>query len=313
MTFLLRGMLLTLVFLSTSSSVSAAWSRTGHMVIAAIAYRALPPQLQTEYTELLSHHPDYTSWKNSYDSLYVDIELGEYLFMQASFWPDVIRRSRTSIYDHPTWHYTNYPLTMAALTGEVSDVAASITPENDVRHGFNESIRILFDESSSLESKAAHLSWVIHLVGDIHQPMHAVASISDMYPEGDRGGNMFFVRPDSSSGSVNLHSFWDSLLGRSDDARKARNETTRLIHLVGPTHKPTENDRTRVTEWALESRKHAIEHAYLKGTLKATDAENRLQAEVLPPDYAHNAKQLAEQRAVISGYRLARVISSPNK
>ena len=313
MTSLLRVALLLLILSTVPVYTSAAWSRTGHMVIGGIAYRTLSPEWQTHYTELLAHHPFYEIWKATYDSLSVDVPLGEYLFMQASFWPDVIRRGGVSPYDHPTWHYTNYPLSVATLTGQQTEIEASITPENDVRFGYNESMRILFDESASLESRAAHLSWVIHLVGDIHQPMHAVASVSTMYPEGDRGGNLFFIRPNEDSEGVNLHAFWDGLLGRTDDVRNARNETTRLIHLLGPQYRPASQDKTQVTEWALESRALAIEYAYLKGTLKATDRENRLEAAVLPADYAGNAKQVAERRAVVSGLRLARVISEKDK
>ncbi|MBX2818809.1 MAG: S1/P1 nuclease [Rhodothermaceae bacterium] len=309
MTLFYRVVVLTLLLVSISASSSAAWSRTGHMVIAGIAFRSLSPDLQLQYTELLSHHPDYTSWKSDFDSLNVDIELGEYLFMRASYWPDVIRRQGSSEYDHPTWHYTNYPLTMAALTGADSTIGASLTPENDVRFGFDESLRVLFDESATMENRAAHLSWVIHLVGDVHQPMHAVASVSEMYPEGDRGGNLFFVRPTERSPGMNLHAYWDSLLGRSDDVRTARNETTRILALVSPDHKPAESDNTRVNDWALESRSYAIEYVYLRGELTATDSENRIRAAILPSDYAQNAKQVAEKRAVKSGFRLARVIS----
>lgn len=309
MTSILRVVTLVLLVSGLFASSSAAWSRTGHMVIGAIAYRTLSPEWQKSYTELLAHHPSYELWKGTYEMLDVDIELGEYLFMQASFWPDVIRRGGASEYDHPTWHYTNFPLTMSVLTGETSEVSASLTPDNDVRYGYEESIRILFDESQSLESRAAHLSWVIHLVGDIHQPMHAVAFVSEMYPEGDRGGNLVFIRPAAESEGINLHAFWDGLLGRSDDVRNARNETTRLIQLVAPDHKPGVGDATRVNDWALESRGVAIEYAYLQGALKATERENRAQAMILPPEYAGNAKQIAEKRAVQSGFRLARVIS----
>ena len=79
------------------SRPAQAWSRNGHMIIAAMAYRALPASLQEEYTALLHHHPDFDRWRQAYADLDVEISLGEFLFMQASIWPDAIRRQRKSI------------------------------------------------------------------------------------------------------------------------------------------------------------------------------------------------------------------------
>src|SRR5262245_1253753 len=88
---------------------SFAWSSAGHMVIAAEAYRQLTPKTKAKVDELLKFHPDYEKWTNSFsaDSSSVNLEL--FVFMQASTWPDNIRR-KGSEYDHPQWHYIDYPL-----------------------------------------------------------------------------------------------------------------------------------------------------------------------------------------------------------
>ena len=302
-------MLFVILLLVLPVTESLAWSRTGHMVIAAMAYRNLPERLQEEYTEILRAHPFYEAWEEAYNSLSVDISLGEYLFMQASFWPDVIRRAGVNAHDFPTWHYTNYPLTPQVLSGNVSTIEPTLTPENDVQHGFRESLLILFSDASSNELKAIYLSWVIHLVGDAHQPLHCVALVTDLYPEGDRGGNLFFVRPTENSEGINLHAFWDGLLGRSADARNARNETTRLLQQRKEERYEGKKDASMMEEWMLEGRELAIEYVYLRGTLPATDRDHREKAAILPADYAKNAKEIAEKRSVLAGYRLARVLS----
>lgn len=301
-----RYVLLLFIF-SLPLSECVAWSRTGHMVIAAMAYRTLPAELQESYTELLTHHPDYAAWKSDYDKLEVDIELGEYLFMQASFWPDVIRRAG-SIYDYPTWHYTNLPLRPGVFSGEITEIESTLTPENDVVFGFNESVRTVQNSSLPMEQRAAHLSWILHLVGDVHQPLHTVALVSEIYPEGDRGGNLFFVRPTEESRGVNLHAFWDSLLGRSDQVRNARNETTRLLHGTEASYRPPEGDTTRIGDWTLEGRALAIEYVYVRGTVGSALEENKEQAPLLPSDYARIAKGVAEQQAIKAGIRLARIL-----
>ena len=44
------------------------------------------------------------------------------------------------------------------------------------------------------EEKAIYLTWLMHLVGDIHQPLHCTAVFREQFPNGDKGGNDAFVR-----------------------------------------------------------------------------------------------------------------------
>lgn len=283
------------------------WSRTGHMIIAAMAYRTLPAHLQEAYTDLLRHHPAFEEWEQSYNDLNVDIDFGEYLFMQASFWPDVIRRAGSD-YDRPTWHYTNFPLTKSMLVGANTAIGETLTPANDVLHALDESHRILSDPSMNEADRAAHLSWMLHVVGDVHQPLHCVALVNDTYLEGDRGGNLFFVRPSRSSEGVNLHAFWDRLLGTSDDVRNARNETTRLLASGGFEPADRVDLSMNFRDWALEGRALAIEYVYLNGQLEGAVRDGARRAPLLPRSYAGDAKELAEKRAVVAGQRLAKVL-----
>lgn len=67
------------------------------------------------------------------------------------------------------------------------------------------------DVNSSIEDEARGLAlrYLIHYVGDIHQPLHASARVNHQYPKGDRGGNSF--KTPSHGGSYNLHSVYDSV------------------------------------------------------------------------------------------------------
>src|ERR1035437_7516773 len=86
-----------------------AWSGAGHQVIAADAYRQLFPALKTKVSEILNAHPDYEKWRESFTGDSANLDLGMFIFMRASTWPDEIRR-RKSEYNHPKWHYVDYPL-----------------------------------------------------------------------------------------------------------------------------------------------------------------------------------------------------------
>jgi hypothetical protein len=91
------------------SPPAKAWSGAGHQVIAAEAYRQLSPDLQKKVTEILKAHPDYAKWKESFTSESPNLDLPAFIFIRSSTWPDEIRR-RGNQYDHPHWHYIDYPL-----------------------------------------------------------------------------------------------------------------------------------------------------------------------------------------------------------
>ena len=66
------------------------------------------------------------------------------------------------------------------------------------------------DESA--ESRAVNLCWVLHLTGDLHQPLHAATIVTPQKPHGDElGGSYFVIGPEGRK--VNLHVFWDDLAG----------------------------------------------------------------------------------------------------
>jgi hypothetical protein len=81
-----------------------AWSGAGHEVIAAEAYRQLPPALQKKVTEILKAHPDYEKWEKSFTSESTTVDFPTSIFIRSSTWADEIRR-RKSPYNHPKWHY----------------------------------------------------------------------------------------------------------------------------------------------------------------------------------------------------------------
>jgi hypothetical protein len=61
-----------------------AWSGAGHQVIAAEAYRQLPPALQKKVTEILKAHPDYEKWEKSFTSESANLDLPTFIFMRSS-------------------------------------------------------------------------------------------------------------------------------------------------------------------------------------------------------------------------------------
>ena len=214
-----RCALFSLLFVSFCFS-ALAWSGEGHMVIAGIAYKELSPETKSKVNAALKAHPDYQKWTNTFAGDMAGMDMETYVFLRASTWPDEIRR-KSSTYDHPKWHYIDYPLRAPKFAMQEPDENG-----DDILFGLKESQKIVEDTQASAESRAAHLSWLEHLVGDIHQPLHCASYFSKEFPKGDKGGNSFYVKP--ATATVKLHSLWDGLLGTRNEPRTALNEATRL-------------------------------------------------------------------------------------
>src|ERR1017187_1341683 len=271
-----------------------AWGGAGHQVIAAEAYRELSPELKAEVFAVLKAHPDFAKWSAAYHPN-ANFDLAAYVFIRSSTWPDEIRRSG-SPYDHPNWHFIDYPLRPPAFFLEPSP-----KPTDDILFGVQQCEQTLSDTNANAELRAAYLSWLIHLVGDIHQPLHCASLFNDAYPNGDRGGNDFYVRPAQSG--VRLHGIWDGLLGSSPNPRTQMNYGIAIDAKYPRTALPELTAHTSPKVWSLESRELAIEKGYLRGALQgSTNAET---APELPADYTKAAKAVAERQAALAGYRLA--------
>jgi len=73
------------------------------------------------------------------------------------------------------------------------------------------------DASIPDAQKAIAIAWLEHLIGDIHQPLHASGRITDTEPKGDQGANLFLLTPKDAprEKQENLHWFWDSIIVRA--------------------------------------------------------------------------------------------------
>jgi hypothetical protein len=272
-----------------------AWSSPGHQVIAAEAYRLLPLNLQKRVTEILKAHPDYQKWQKSFTADNPSLDLATFIFMRSSTWPDEIRR-RENPYDHPKWHYVDYPLKPTKFPVEPGP-----DPTDDILFGITRCEKTLSNPKATAEDRAVYLSWLIHLIGDLHQPLHCCSLFTTECPNGDKGGNSFYIKP--ATRGISLHRFWDGLLGTSGKPGAHLNYA--IQNEAEHPQKTLKELRKAKTpkKWTLESRAIAVEKVYLHGKLKgSTDRETAVD---LPEGYTKTAKAVAETQAALAGYRLA--------
>jgi hypothetical protein len=109
--------------------------------------------------------------------------------MLAARWAADIR-TRDQAQSRLPWHYVDFPF---KPEGEPASIQAIQPPPENILTAIAVNERILRNGSDPAKRGIA-LSWLFHLIGDIHQPLHTIQLFSREYPNGDRGGNEMCVR-----------------------------------------------------------------------------------------------------------------------
>jgi hypothetical protein len=168
--------------------------------------------------------------------------------------------------------------------------------------------RVCADSKSDPAMRGLLLAWLMHDVGDLHQPLHATALFSrKLFPDGDRGGNSV-----KTVQSFNLHSLWDQFPGRDDRLRESRNTALALVndseHAAAGKRAAEQLDE-RV--WMEESHRLAGEAAYdaeVRAALARMEAAGSIEPIDLSEAYLKAGGLIAKRRLVEAGYRLGAVL-----
>ena len=301
------------VLLLCLATTALAWNDAGHMTIAEIAWRALSPAQRDQASSVLKQHPHYAELLAA--QVPPGVNTNEWVFLKASTWPDMVRPGGDAHapkpdyithYHHGDWHYVNLPYVSSTDTGRVTGVAPPPGQPNVVeRLAAMEAILRAAGEPAS--NKAVALCWYLHLVGDIHQPLHCVAWFSQEYPDGDAGGNKVAIKPHGRV--MKLHAYWDQVLGNDATypvvAHRADRLMTEMNGIVG-----TGSD---YAAWAREGLGTAGHSVYLDGHLAHAVWRQGITADQVPtlnPGYEEGAYTAARRRAWTAGVRLGQMLQS---
>jgi hypothetical protein len=317
-----------------------AWNGQTHMAIAAAAYRGLPVAARQRADAILRKHPDYHDWVAAAGSD-AGADLGLYVAMRASRWPDDIRSSRTyhhaemaRTYNKPEWHFVDYPLIPTAPPPKplTCPMKPRPTPSDDVVYGLQHALEGLVDPAKWQadasekwatrppdELRAVCLCWVLHLTGDVHQPLHCASYFGKPFEntpgnQGDRGGNWFYVK--DTGKPYALHGFWDERVTTSNTTKGILRVADKLA-----AQKPGAVGG-RPESWSLESRAAAIQCVYsLKGQALSGTQPKSFTSPPNPPDDANRvpagyraaAKDEALKRCVAAAGRLRKLLAAALK
>lgn len=304
------------------------WNPQGHKVTASICYRRLEPEMRAAVANLLRKHPRYD--EDFLRDMPNEIRRGdreeqdEWLFQQAAAWPDFVRDgpdARTK-YHRPSWHYINLPhyLTPAdrAVFEGNTHTKLNMQPPadpDDQNQNVVQAIKSCYNvlgSDESVETKAVFLCWLLHCVGDLHQPHHSTALYSRrLFPEGDRGANRITTVP-----LDNLHAAWDRSLEGSS-FRDYRNSAIEYLNDKRSDRIIRMSLRDRAPEkWLEETYELAIEQAYNREIMaqlmdrEANGDDLRRNPLLLSENYLRNRRAVADVQIVAAGARMAEMLKS---
>jgi hypothetical protein len=268
------------------ASPAAAWGDLGHQVVAKISYRHLTGLAQSKVDALLASDTDPLTAPD---------------IASRATWADKYRNSHR---ETAPWHFVdieidspNLPSACFNFPALGSDQPASQGPSQDcIVDKITEFAAELRNPATPPAERLLALKFVLHFVGDLHQPLHA----SDHH---DEGGNCIGLAPPEGS-AKNLHAFWDTpvvqALGSSADAIADRLDR----QITGAEIKTWSAGGPK--DWALEAFQVAKKDAYALSARPTCDARGAVQLTSTYKALAEKDAALQLQRA---GVRLAFVLN----
>lgn len=245
--------------LAATSVMAYGWGQKGHDTVACIAENHLTPEAKSMIDSLLDGR-SIIYWSNWLDN--------------ASHTPEYAYTK--------TWHYRN-------IDADETYWNARRNPKGDVVTALNEQILLLGDTTKSKDERALALKIVVHLAGDIHQPMH-LGHLSDL------GGNKWVVKHFNSP--RNLHSEWDSAI-LENGHKWSYSEWQQQIDRATPEQQSEILNSMLPEDWGLESYKIAKE--IYETTPQNTNIEYNYIAKWTP---------VIEKQLLRGGLRLAAILNA---
>lgn len=260
-----------------------AWNDFGHMVVSSVAERQLTYNAKMKILQLVK----------------VGGTLKTNELLTAACWAD-----DTKTRENGPWHYINHH-----FRTDGKPTSHGPLPQNVV-WAIQKFSGDLKNASKPESERADALRYLLHFVGDIHQPLHCVARGTDAFPEGDRGGNEFKILSPAGFDPAprNLHFLWDMGGGefpnveRPLDARSrdAVAEAAELAIKLNPDSKMMrEIENMDPHAWAREGL------ALAKKSVYALE-ENKVPSRA----YLEECRRISQRQVALAGYRLGKLLNS---
>ena len=310
-----------------------AWDHPAHMTTAAIAFMEVErtkPELVDKLELVFMAHPDTSPfWVAAGDSR--GKERAKRMFIEGARWAD---DTKGTIHDRPTWHTARWPIIAKDAPPEAKAAAEARKgrPAGQAIEALVMNYAMLSSAETNSAERASALAWLLHLIGDIHQPLHVSDQYSKEFPAGNGSGTSEYVIDPVNEKPIPLHLLWDSNIYRSTafDAieQNAQELVEKYPRSAFPELKGLEGPGD-FEKWARESYDVAVDFAYGYGIKTVSDPEKDLDtdkavkkmvayilhgvspledAPAVPAEYWEKLQQVVQRRITLAGYRIADLV-----
>lgn len=320
--FLFLGLLL-----AFTANPVLGWDSTGHRLTAYIAFEEMDAGQRDYWLTLLAAHPRFDEdFLQQMPEAVRNTEAAEqnrWLLGQAAYWPDIARGlpyQDALRFNRPNWHWIdgawlrdetvihgNVYVDIAPFADVIGRPTETVTQEHHAENVMSALEYALYQlhHGSDDAERAVALSWVLHLIGDMHQPLHTGALVSQrLYPQGDRGGN------DTLVNNRNLHAAWDNALS----GPPMMGTFQQLLSMTDGLRGDSDFTTTAPTRWLQESREILQSGVYTPVMLdnvrlgeRSGDRPPRVSLET---DYEQWMREISAQRVVQAGLRIHGALSA---
>ena len=271
-------------------SVAYSWWDVGHKTIAEIAYEDLTPEAKESVDEIVkafhAHNPSYKT------------------FGDLATWPDHLEREEKAFL-YTDLHFIVLPYDSDGILSKEKLTELQTLSEKGALASIQRAKEVLSSSKASITTKFWALSYLTHVVADLHQPLHCCTRFSKEMPQGDFGGNLHKITPVKGICAKNLHQLWDSGVGLLPTLSGKEKADAKLISLLASKISQDLRKDTLCgvysldpSLWVGESYSIAKEHAY---TLKVGDEPTK--------EYLAASQAIAKKRIALASYRLSGMLS----
>ncbi|HOC56057.1 MAG TPA: S1/P1 nuclease [Verrucomicrobiota bacterium] len=302
---------------------AAAWNGVGHRTVAELAWREMDAAERRSASDLLRQHPHYQQVLVA--EVPAGVDTNEWAFLTAAVWLDLARPAKPGEPAKPRLitqydiypHAIGYPFIRKDDRKRVS-LDQFVIAKPNAEMVLSSALSTLRRRKASAHDRAVSLGVVLHLYGDLHQPLHTANLVTKAKPKGHGLGSSFLVL-DQNRNQTSLHTFWDALPG-SDlsyaSVMALADELAAAPQLQRARLREYSQHRT-IHSWVQESHRAAVDFACAEDRVRFADAAAVKSGKIavsdipaLTPEYVREAQIIMRRRLALAGWRLARTLKS---
>jgi len=314
------------ILFTSAPSVALAWGGPGHRIVARIAWANLTPTARARVASLLANDPYLAICEGKNQPVGTPFEQ----FVCIANWADDVRDDRP---ETRNWHFVDIPLNKPTYLA--SRDCAPGSQGDCVISEVERAFRVLSNPNANAASRNEALKFIVHFIGDMHQPLHDATDTNDPQAiangfETDRGGNLKFVqwlgqKTNNFGDNWNLHAVWDTGILAASNVNETQlafnlknGLTADQIAFGQPTPVAANWPATLpqlLIDWAQAGHALAVNRAYQIGPRFNNDiaidakSHKKFPRFHLGPTYLNNNKPIVASQLRFASVRLARILN----